>query len=152
MSAEGESRQRRSEAMLLQKNLKSWSAISSVLRGQFLTKMFTTLIVIYMFIFIHNAFHTSTPTNFIFCWVYKVFCISVSVISKLVYSVILCPCIIIIRIHSKKSKQMSKSGFFLSWSHVGLNSGFSSKTGRIPAKSEWLDSLYCQRRCQLLEI
>ena len=75
--------------------------------------MFTTLIVIYMLIFIHNAFRTSTPTNFIFCWVYKVFCISVSVISKLVYSVILCPCIIIIRIHSKKSKQMSKSGFFL---------------------------------------
>ena len=37
-----------------------------------------------MLIFIHNAFRTiSNPINFIFCSVYKVFCISVSVISKL---------------------------------------------------------------------
>ena len=63
-----------------------------------------------MLIFIHNAFRTSTPMNFIFCSIYKVFCISVSVISKLVYSVILCPCIIIIRIHSKKSKQIGEIG------------------------------------------
>ena len=105
-----------------------------------------------MLIFIHNALPTSTRINFIFCSVYKVFCISVSFISKLVYSVILCSCINIIRIHLKKSKQMSKLGFFLSRSHVGLNSGFSSKTGRMPMKSEWLDSLYCKRRCQLLEI
>ena len=47
---------------------------------------------------------------------------------------------------------MSKLGFFLSQSHVGLNSGFSSNIGRMPMKSEWLDSLYCKRRCQLLEI
>ena len=76
--------------------------------------MFTKSIVIYMLIFIHNAFPTSSRINFIFCLVYKVFCISVSVISKLVYSVILCSCINIIRIHLKKSKQMSKLGFFLS--------------------------------------
>ena len=63
-----------------------------------------------MLIFIHNAFRTSTPMNFIFCSIYKVFCRSVSVISKLVYSVILCPCIIIIRIHSKKSKQIGEIG------------------------------------------
>ena len=63
-----------------------------------------------MLIFIHNAFRTSTPMNFIFCSIYKVFCISVSVISKLVYSVILRPCIIIIRIHSKKSKQIGEIG------------------------------------------
>ena len=105
-----------------------------------------------MLIFIHNALPTSTPINFIFCSVYKAFRISVSVISKLVHSVISCSCINIIRIHLKKSKQMSKLGFFLSRSHVGLNSGFSSKIGRIPTKSEWLDSLYCKQRCQLLEI
>ena len=114
--------------------------------------MFTKSIIIYMLIFIHNALRTSTRINFIFCSVYKVFCISVSVISKLVYSVILCSCINIIRIHLKKSKQMSKLGFFLSRSHVGLNSGSSSKIGKIPTKLEWLDSLYCKQRCQLLEI
>ena len=36
---------------------------------------------------------------------------------------------------------MSKSLFFLSPSHTGHDSGFSSKIGRIPTRSEWLDNL-----------
>ena len=36
---------------------------------------------------------------------------------------------------------MSKSVFFLSPSHTGHDSGFSSKIGRIPTRLEWLDNL-----------
>ena len=35
----------------------------------------------------------------------------------------------------------SKSGFFLSRSHIGRDSGLTSKIGMIPTKSGWLDSL-----------
>ena len=39
------------------------------------------------------------------------------------------------------STQMWKSGFFLSRSHIGRDSGFSSKIGRIPTRSGWLNIL-----------
>ena len=42
-------------------------------------------------------------------------------------------------------EQMSKLEFFLSWSHIGWDSGFSSKIRRIPTKSGWLDSLLTTR-------
>ena len=38
--------------------------------------------------------------------------------------------------------QMLKWRFLLSRSHFGRYSGFSSKIGRIPTRSEWLDSLH----------
>ena len=42
---------------------------------------------------------------------------------------------------TKISQHELKSGFFLSWSHIGWDSGFSSKIRIIPTKSGWLDSL-----------
>ena len=58
----------------------------------------------------------------------------------------------------KISQLKSKSGFFLSRSHIGWDSGFSSKIGIILMKLGWLDSLTaythsfiwktCQRCCQ----
>ena len=42
----------------------------------------------------------------------------------------------------KISQHESKSGFFLSLSHIGWDSGLSSKIGIIPMKSGWLYSLY----------
>ena len=41
----------------------------------------------------------------------------------------------------KISQHESKSGFSLSRSHVGQDSGFSRKIAIIPTKSGWLDSL-----------
>ena len=35
----------------------------------------------------------------------------------------------------------SKSGFFLSRSHIGRDLGLTSKIGMVPTKSGWLDSL-----------
>ena len=43
--------------------------------------------------------------------------------------------------NSYKISEMSKSGFFLSRSHIGRDSGFSSKIGRNSTWSGWLDSL-----------
>ena len=42
---------------------------------------------------------------------------------------------------TKISQHELKSGFFLSRSHIGRNSGFSIKIRIIPTKSGWLDSL-----------
>ena len=50
----------------------------------------------------------------------------------------------------KISHHESKSGFFLSRSHIGGDSGFSSKIRIIPTKSGWLDSLIFQV-CQLVK-
>lgn len=41
----------------------------------------------------------------------------------------------------KKSEQVFKLGFFLSQSHIGQASGFSSKIGAIPTRSGWLGDL-----------
>ena len=78
-----------------------------------------------MLIFICLVSHTSTQFYFIFHVVLKVFWISVSV----EYTPL------------EKSEQMSKSGFFLSRLHIGLDSGFSSKIGRIP--QNWDDWTVC---------
>ena len=43
---------------------------------------------------------------------------------------------------TKISQYKSKSRFFLSLSHIGRDSGFSSKIGTIPTKSGWLDRLH----------
>ena len=78
-----------------------------------------------MLIFICLVSRTSTQFYFIFHVVLKVFWISVSV----EYTPL------------EKSEQMSKSGFFLSRLHIGLDSGFSSKIGRIP--QNWDDWTVC---------
>ena len=155
MSAEGESRQRRSEAMLLQKNLKSWSAEMPFLvfwEDNFKLKCsLNRLSFICLFLFTMLCVH-STPINFIFCSVYKVFCTSVSVISKLVYSVII---VFLYKYHKNSFENIKtdvKIGIFAILIACWSEFRFSRKTWRITTKSEWLDSLYCQRRCQLLEI
>ena len=79
-----------------------------------------------MLIFICLVSHTSTQFYFIFHVVLKVFWRSVSV----EYTPL------------EKSEQMSKSGFFLSRLHIGLDSGFSSKIGRIP--QNWDDWTVCK--------
>ena len=78
-----------------------------------------------MLIFICLVSRTSTQFYFIFHAVLKVFWISVSV----EYTPL------------EKPEQMSKSGFFLSRLHIGLDSGFSSKIGRIP--QNWDDWTVC---------
>ena len=78
-----------------------------------------------MLIFICLVSRTSTQFYFIFHVVLKVFWIWVSV----EYTPL------------EKSEQMSKSGFFLSRLHIGLDSGFSSKIGRIP--QNWDDWTVC---------
>ena len=78
-----------------------------------------------MLIFICLVSCTSTQFYFIFHAVLKVFWISVSV----EYTPL------------EKSEQMSKTGFFLSRLHIGLDSGFSSKIGRIP--QNWDDWTVC---------
>ena len=81
-----------------------------------------------MLIFICLVSRTSTQFYFIFHVVLKVFWISVSV----EYTPL------------EKSEQMSKSGFFLSRLHIGLDSGFSSKIGRIP--QNWDEWTVCRLR------
>ena len=78
-----------------------------------------------MLIFICLVSRTSTQFYFIFHAVLKVFWISVSV----EYTPL------------EKSEQMSKTGFFLSRLHIGLDSRFSSKIGRIP--QNWDDWTVC---------
>ena len=78
-----------------------------------------------MLLFICLVSRTSTQFYFIFHAVLKVFWISVSV----EYTPL------------EKSEQMSKSGFFLSRLHISLDSGFSSKIGRIP--QNWDDWTVC---------
>ena len=78
-----------------------------------------------MLIFICLVSRASTQFYFIFHAVLKVFWISVSV----EYTPL------------EKSEQMSKTGFFLSRLHIGLDSGFSSKIGRIP--QNWDDWTVC---------
>ena len=78
-----------------------------------------------MLIFICLVSRTSTQFYFIFHAVLKVFWISVSV----EYTPL------------EKSEQVSKTGFFLSRLHIGLDSGFSSKIGRIP--QNWDDWTVC---------
>ena len=78
-----------------------------------------------MLIFICLVSRTSTQFYFIFHAVLKVFWISVSV----EYTPL------------EKSEQMSKTGFFLSRLHIGLDSGFSSKIARIP--QNWDDWTVC---------
>ena len=78
-----------------------------------------------MLIFICLVSRTSTQFYFIFHAVLKVFWISVSV----EYTPL------------EKSEKMSKTGFFLSRLHIGLDSGFSSKIGRIP--QNWDDWTVC---------
>ena len=53
-----------------------------------------------------------------------------------------CACIIIKRIHKKVSRRDVRIGIFPIpiASRTGRNSGFSSKIGRIPTRSGWLDS------------
>ena len=101
-----------------QKILKSWCSETSFL-----------VFIIHIFIF--ELSRTSSRLYFIIravfgFWIYYVWCHWMG----------------IIRIHLKIWEQISTSGFLLSRSHFGQDSGFSIKIGRIPTRSGWLDSLH----------
>ena len=117
-----------------------WNAISSVLRGQILSKMFSKSIVLFMLIFIRVTSLRSSQFYFIQVVRFlKLFWISLSAEYTLC---MWCHCMSIIRIHLKISEQLSKSEIFLSQTHIDQHSGFSSKIGRTPTRSGWLKSLH----------
>ena len=96
-----------------------WNAISYVLRGQFCLKCSLNQLSVsclFMFVFANNG------AGYQFQFQYTLF----------LYKY---------RKNSYEISEMSKSGFFLSRSHIGWDSGFSSKAGRISTWSGWLDSL-----------
>ena len=116
-----------------------WNAISNVLRGQILFKMFSKSIVLFMLIFI--AVTSRRSSGFFFIQVVRFLKLLWISLSAEVYSV-WCHCMSIIRIHLKISEQLSKSEIFLSRTHIDRDSGFSSKIGRTPTRSGWLKSLH----------
>ena len=112
-----------------------WNAISSVLRGQILSKMFSKSIVLFMLIFIGVTSRRSSQFYFIQVVRFlKLLWISLSTKYTL--------CGVIVWIHWKISEQLSKSEIFLSRTHIDRDSGFSSKIGRTPTRSGWLKSLH----------
>ena len=107
----------RAAGLFPQKILKSWCSETSFL--------------VFIHIFIFEVSRTSSRLYFIIravfgFWIYSVWCHWMGVI----------------RIHLKIWEQISTSGFLLSRSHFGQDSGFSIKIGRIPTRSGWLDSLH----------
>ena len=112
-----------------------WNAISSVLRGQILFKMFSKSIVLFMLIFIGVTSRRSSQFYFIQVVRFlKLLWISLS--TKYTMSGV------IVWIHLNISEQLSKSEIFLSRTQIDRDSGFSSKVGRTPTRSGWLKSLY----------
>ena len=108
-----------------------WNAISGVLRGQFLSKMFTTSIVI-LCLFLFAWFRVQVLD---FILQYFVQFLKFSGHQFLLSTLI---CYVFLYKYRKSSFGNVKIGiFFLPWSHIGRDSGFSSKTGRIPMKSGW---------------
>ena len=120
----------------------TWSSREMFLHvNRFLSKMFAQSIAIFMPIFICMFSHTRTRFCF-FCFYFRRYIFQFAgfqfQLSTLCYVFLIC---VILTMYFKIWKQMSKSGFFLSWSHIGRDSGFSSKIGRILMRSELLDSL-----------
>ena len=116
-----------SGGILLQNVLKSWSSempFPVFWEGSFLSKVLAKSIVISMLIFLCVALRTNAWFHFIFCAVFEVFWTSESVKYTLD---LLCSCIDIIKFSMEISERMLKSGFFLSWLHIGQDSRFSSK-------------------------
>ena len=117
-----------------------WNAISSVLRGQILSKCCLNQLSFFMLIFIGVTSRRSSQFYFIQVVRFlKLLWISLSA------KYTLCGVIVwssIIRIHLKISEQLSKSEIFLSRTHIDRDSGFSSKIGRTPTRSGWLNSLH----------
>ena len=111
-----------------------WNAISSVLRGQILSKMFSKSIVLFMLIFIGVTSLRSSQFYFIqVARFLKLLWISLSAKYTL--------CGVIVWV-SNNIFLLSKSDIFLSWTHIDRDSGFSSKIGRTPTRSGWLKSLH----------
>ena len=112
-----------------------WNAISSVLRGQILSKMFSKSIVLFMLIFI--GVNSRRSSQFYFKQVVRFLkLLWISLSTK--YTM----CGVIVWIHLKISEQLSKSEIFLSRTHIDRDSGFSSKVGRTPTRSGWLKNLH----------
>ena len=126
-----------------------WNAISSFLRGQILTKMFSKSIVIFMLIFICVTSRRVPEFILYFLWFLKVFWMSISVKYWLCH----------VWCHSWYHKELiwkfknrcqNRDRFFLSRALIDRDSGFSSKIGRIPTSSSYLrlanvpECLYCR--------
>ena len=95
------------------------NAISSVLRGQFLSKMFAKSIVIFMLIYVCGSSSTSAGSYVIFR--FSIFLVSVKSI--------LCSCISIIRIHTKCQNRCQNWDFSSDGILVGIRD-FQAKTGK----------------------
>ena len=94
--------------------------------------MFTKSIVIFMLIYVRVSLSTSAGSYVIFR--FSIFLVSVK------YALFLYK-------HHKNScavsEQVSKLGFFLFRSHIGRDSGYSSKNGKIPTKNAKLCFCAC---------
>ena len=127
-----------SKIILPQKSLKSWYSDTPFLvfwEHNFCLKCL--IIRLWFLILIYMASRTSMRFYFTFDGIFKVFwCISFHYLYSDMHS-----CVNITRIRLESSEQISKTGVFLSRSHIGWDSEFSSKIERIPTKLGWLDSL-----------
>ena len=104
-----------------------WNAISGVLRGQFLSKMSTkSIVILSLFLF---AWFWVQVLDFILYYFVQFLKFSGH---QFLLSII---CYVFLYKYRKSSFGNVKIGiFFLPWSHIGRDSGFSSKIGRIPMK------------------
>ena len=121
--------------------LKSWCSATPFLvfrEGQFLSKMFAKWIVNSMLIYVGVISSTSTRSYLYFFLFFFNF---LDINFSQEYSVG-CAWISIKRIHKKVLGRDVRIGIFPIpiASRTGRNSGFSSKIGRIPTRSGWLDS------------
>ena len=96
-----------------------WNAISGVLRGQFLSKMSTKSVVI-LCLFLFAWFRVQVLDFIIILFLLSIICY-----------------VFLYKYHKSSFGNVKIEIFFLPWSHIGRDSGFSSKIGRIPMKSGW---------------
>ena len=89
--------------------------------------MFAKSIVIFMLIYVYVSSSASAGSCVMFR--FSIFLVSVKYTLFLYH-----------KNSCEVSEQVSKLGFFLG-SHIGRESGFSKKNGKIPTTSGWLDSL-----------
>ena len=107
-----------------------WNAISGVLRGQFLSKMSAKSIVI-LCLFLFAWFRVQVLDFILYYFVqFLKFSGHQFLLSIICY-------VFLYKYHKSSFGNVKIEIFFLPWSHIGRDSGFSSKIGRIPMKSGW---------------
>ena len=90
--------------------------------------MFSKSVVIFLLIYVCVSSSTSAGSYVIFR--FSIFLVSVEYTLFLYH-----------KNSCEVSEQVPELGFFLFRSHIGRDSGFSSKNGKISTTSGWLDSL-----------